>query len=72
MRYKINTVSPREEFKPFEITFRIETPEEYRILHDQIACKISRAGDFIGDVYKAGHGTVVNATGEVPLKVKGS
>jgi len=70
MKYSIRPIDGAKSFAPFEITFTIETEEEYRILHDEIACKIAETSNFIGQVYRAGQDGPVMASGDVPLKTR--
>ena len=55
MKYEIKPVSEAQAFKPFTVTFTINTHEEYVAFHDKLAIKIADSGPFVGDVYRNGN-----------------
>jgi hypothetical protein len=70
MKYHIESVpAQRPVFVPFTVTLTAETPEEATFLHDKIACAIAKSSSFIGGVFRASEGKIVNESGDVPLKL---
>jgi len=67
MQYNIKQTKKCEEFSPFEVTLTIETFEEYLHFHDKVMTKLTNvySHKFHGDVYRAGHSEITEASGEI-------
>lgn len=68
MKYRIEPIEETERFKPYKLTLTIESREEQTALHDNAIIAMAEAGEFIGDVYRAGHGETSAKSGTVRLK----
>jgi len=51
MRVKIKHTK-KDGFKPYTVTFFVNTKEESKIFHNKVAMKIAESGKFIGNIYE--------------------
>ena len=68
MKYKIDSVTKDDGFKPFSLTLTFETRKEYENFHNEIMGKITKTGihQFHGDFFRAGsEGETNNVNGKI-------
>ena len=57
MRVTVKDLDEKEKFKPYVVSFYIQTKEESTRFHDKVAIKIPKESTpFIGDIYSRGFG----------------
>ena len=69
LKYKIEKPKPDpSNFTPYNVILTIENETDARVFHDFFAIKVSKSGNFIGDVYRAKTGESYGKEGEVLLE----
>jgi hypothetical protein len=57
MKVSINEIIEEDDFRPFRVTFDINTYQDYVDFHDNVAINMFSTGhELTGEVYKRGHG----------------
>jgi len=66
MKYTMERTTKVDAFKPFTIEITIETEEEYKHFHNNVAGKITKGSHpFIGDLFRMGKNKQDDAVGEI-------